>query len=141
MFLVKQKKINEDGEEVEEEDEEVEEGEEKSFDKYIPDQAIFPSSVIVFKGDDNFLIERVRQLPEDSINGTHYNNADMIRRLKQYRTANNSTIAEPSVQDFFLQKGVQIFTIESQLPSDKVLASLKIYIERVSTSSRLINVE
>ena len=137
VFLVKQKKINEDGEEVEEEDEEVEEGEEKSFDKYIPDQAIFPSSVIVFKGDDDFLINRVKQLPEDSINGTHYNNADMIRRLKQYRTANNSTIAEPSVQDFFIQKGLQIFTIESDLPSDKVLASLKIYIERVSVSQKL----
>jgi hypothetical protein len=37
VFLVKRKKINEDGEEVEEESEEVEEGEEKTFENYIPD--------------------------------------------------------------------------------------------------------
>ena len=86
---------------MEEEDEEQEEGEEKNFDKYIPDQAIFPSSVVVFKGDDEFLMNRVRELPEAKIDGTHYNNADMIRRLKIYRAANNSQIAEPSVQEFF----------------------------------------
>ena len=81
VFLVRRKKINEDGEEVEEEDEEPEEGEEKNFDKYIPDEAIFPSSVIVLKGDDDYLIQRVKELPEDKISGTHYNYNDMVRRL------------------------------------------------------------
>ena len=46
--MKKDKKIDpETGEEVEEEEPELEEGEEKSFDKYIIDQTIFPSSCIV----------------------------------------------------------------------------------------------
>jgi len=48
ILLKKDKKIDpETGEEVEEEEPELEEGEEKSFDKYIIDQTIFPSSCIV----------------------------------------------------------------------------------------------
>jgi adenylate kinase family enzyme len=56
VFLTKQKKLNEDGEWVEEEDEEQEEGEEKNFDKYIPDTAIYPSNILVLRGEDDFLI-------------------------------------------------------------------------------------
>jgi len=47
------------------------------------------------------LIARVRELPEDCINSTHYNEDDMRRRIKDYRLANNSQVAEPAVQDFF----------------------------------------
>jgi hypothetical protein len=42
-------------------------------------------------------------LPENEIFGTHYNPAEMAKRLLAYRTANNSEIAEFSVQDFFKQ--------------------------------------
>ena len=51
-FLIKPKKFNEDGEEIEEEEEELEEGEEKSFEGYIPDPDIFPSSMILLTGED-----------------------------------------------------------------------------------------
>ena len=64
-------------------------------------EAIFPSSCIVLTGNDEDLIKRVRELPEDKVTGTHYTKDDMVRRLKTYRTANNSVVAEPSVQDFF----------------------------------------
>jgi hypothetical protein len=42
-------------------------------------------------------------LPDHLISGTHYNAVDMVRRLKEYRKANNSTVAEYSVSDFFNQ--------------------------------------
>jgi len=41
------------------------------------------------------------ELSEDEITGTHYNAQDMKRRLQLYRKANNSKVAEPSVQKFF----------------------------------------
>lgn len=61
IFLTKMKIKNEDGEWVEVEDEEQEEGEDKNFDKYIPDAAIFPSSVLILKGEDDFLIQRIKE--------------------------------------------------------------------------------
>ena len=62
-------------------------------------------------------MNRVKELPEEKIAGTHYNQVDMVRRLKKYREANNSEIAEPAVQDFFTQKGIQVFEGESSSPS------------------------
>ena len=53
-----------DGEEVEEEEPELEEGEEKSYEGYIRNEDIFPKSVIVLKAEDQFLIERVKNLTE-----------------------------------------------------------------------------
>ena len=44
----------------------------------------------------------MRDLSEKVVEGTHYNYEDMVRRLKDYRKANNSKIADPSVQDFFV---------------------------------------
>jgi len=68
-----------------------------------------PKSCIVLTGTDAELIKRVKNLPENVIAGTHYNAKDMSRRLKAYRTANNSQVAEYSVSDFFKQRGIQLF--------------------------------
>jgi adenylate kinase len=59
IFLYKPKKIV-DGEEVEEDEPELEEGEEKSYEGYVSNPDIFPKSVIVLQGDDEFLINRVK---------------------------------------------------------------------------------
>ena len=101
IFLKKLPEYDEDGQLIEEEEEELEEGQEPSFDKHVVDTDIFPSSVIVLEGADSELINRVRELPEDQIFGTHYTMEDMKRRIRKYREINNSEVAEPSVQDFF----------------------------------------
>ena len=85
------------------------EGELPSFDKHVKDQTIFPGSIVVMEGRDEDLVQRVRELPEDQILGSHYTPADMKRRLKDYRLANNSTVAEPDVQDFFREQGIKFF--------------------------------
>ena len=51
----------------------------------------------MLEGRDADLIKRVRDLPEEKLLGTHYSLEDMQRRLKAYRLANNSTVAEPAV--------------------------------------------
>lgn len=135
IFLYKPKKFDEEGNEIEEEEEELEEGQEKSFVGYTKDDNIFPSSCIVLNGDDKFLMQRVRDLPEVEIVGTHYNASDMTRRLKIYRTANNSQVAEPSVQDFFAHWGVKTFNEQVTTPTQMALSAFKIYIERVSQST------
>lgn len=100
--MIREKKFDpETGEEIEEEEPELEEGEKKSFEGYIKDPNIFPSSCIVLKQSDDFLINRVKKMKQKQVEGTHYNPMDMVRRLKTYRELNESQIAEPSVTDFF----------------------------------------
>ena len=130
-FLMKPVKVGED-EEEEEEEEELEEGQERNFDKHVKNDAIFPGSVIVLEGADESLIDRVRELPEDRIAGTHYKEADMRRRIKEYRVANNSTVAEPAVQDFFREQGIKFFKEDILTRTRDALNSFKIYVERVS---------
>ncbi len=93
-----------------------------------------PANCIVLDGRDCDLIDRVRNLSEAEIEGTHYNEADMKRRLSAYREANNSTVAEPAVQDFFRDEGkISLHTVDSfAMKSEEALCSMKIYIERVS---------
>lgn len=89
--MIREKKFDpETGEEIEEEEQELEEGEEKDWSGYIKDKTIFPTSVIVFKQEDNFLINRVKNLKQEAVKGTHYNLTDMKRRLLAYRNANQS---------------------------------------------------
>jgi adenylate kinase family enzyme len=94
IFLYKPKKFDENGEEIPEEEPELEEGEEKSYDGYVIREDIFPKSVILLDSkdsEDNLLLKRVKEvLSEKEAFATHYNAADMERRLKLYRKANNS---------------------------------------------------
>ena len=103
IFLYKPIKYDENGEPIEDEDDEPDgdEDAEPTFKGFEKDASIFPSSCIVLEGDDEDLIERVKNQEEARLEGTHYNLESMQRRLEQYRLANNSEVAEPSVQDFF----------------------------------------
>lgn len=124
--------MDEDGQPIEEDEEELPEGELPSFDKHIKDDTIFPGSVIVMEGRDDDLVQRVRELPEDQIVGSHYTPDDMKRRLKDYRLANNSTVAEPAIQDFFREQGIKFFKESIQTRTKNALNAFQIYIERVS---------
>ena len=63
------------------EEEEPEEGEEKKFETLPLVAEIFPSSVIVIDGDDEYLKKRVKKLSDANLAGTHYTDEDMARRL------------------------------------------------------------
>lgn len=131
-FLNKPIKYDEETGDVieDEEEEELEPGQKKNFDGYIIDKAIVPKSCIVLTGNDADLVKRVKHLPESVISGTHYTAEDMSRRLKAYRTANNSQVAEYSVSDFFDQQGISLFNKACTAPTKKVLDAFKIYVER-----------
>lgn len=54
----------------------------------------------------------------------------MERRIKAYRLANNSEVAEPAVQDFFKTQGIQFYKESIQTRTRDALNGFKIYIER-----------
>lgn len=48
-------------------------------------QSIMPELVVSLEAGDEFLKERIIQRPEKEIQGTHYTEEHMMRRLKEYR--------------------------------------------------------
>ena len=132
IFLKRPIKYDEEGQVIDDEEPELEEGQKKSFEGFLEIEEIFPKSAIVLKQDDKFLIDRVKDLSEEQIAGTHYTVNDMKRRLKSYRTINESQVAEPSVQKFFREHNIQLFQKDAAGPTNMIFDSTKIYIERVS---------
>ncbi|XP_074647604.1 adenylate kinase 7-like [Tubulanus polymorphus] len=66
-----------------EDEEEAEESASASFDK-----AIMPENVFVLEANDEFLKNRVMNLPESVVAGTHNTEDGLTRRLADYRAAN-----------------------------------------------------
>ena len=127
MFLTKPPRQDEE----EDPPEELEEGAEKSWEGYIVNEAIAPQSVIHLEGESEFLKQRVRELPEEKVMGTHWNEEGMARRLKTYKDANNSETGEPAVQDFFREHKTEVFTENAESLEGKNMKAFKIYIERL----------
>lgn len=59
----------------------------------------------------------------------------MQRRIRSYREANNSKVAEPAVQDFFKEQGIKFYKESIRTRTADALNGFKIYIERVSLFS------
>ena len=70
----------------EEDDKEfVEDEEEEEEDKERGRTEIMPDLVVSLEASDEFLMERVIDLPEKEVQQTHYTEEHMLRRLKEYR--------------------------------------------------------
>ncbi|KAI8784829.1 adenylate kinase 7 [Biomphalaria glabrata] len=67
-----------------EEEEEEGEGGARNYNKQI-----MPEFVICLEATDDFLKNRVMNLPESVVNGTHNTEKELIRRLLEYRTQNS----------------------------------------------------
>ena len=61
----------------------------------------------------------------------------MKRRLKAYREANNSEIAEPALVDFF-SKSIQVYREKLEADSYVAIGGMKVYVERVRYSMLII---
>jgi adenylate kinase len=133
--------VNEDGEverEEPEENDEIEEDEvdedgnlkQKIFDKYAPDEHLIPDSIILLDGDENYIKRRVKELPEERVTNTHWNNADLNRRNKVYRLMNNSPIGDPALVDFFKKWSIGVISERCDEEESKLVEGFKIFIER-----------
>ncbi|CAH1164273.1 unnamed protein product [Phaedon cochleariae] len=66
-------------------------------------EGIMPNFVVSLEADDDFLCERVMRLPQRLIQGTHYDEVNMLRRLGEFRS--NNTDAS-TVLNFFDEAGI-----------------------------------
>ena len=68
---------------------------------------IIPESVVFLNANDEFLKDRVKHLPEESLLDTHWNEEGMNRRLPLYRKLNEEGTGNPIVIDFFKENSIQ----------------------------------
>lgn len=73
LFLIDRRDLEEEEEEYEDEDTRASEAD------------ILPELVVVLEASDEFLKERIMNLPEKEIQNTHYTEEHMLRRLREYR--------------------------------------------------------
>lgn len=108
----------EDGGEVEPEYEEI------------LDEKIVPQYAIAIEADDASLVARAKELPPAQTEGTHHNDAGMVRRLKEYR-ARNVEDSGATVKDFFTQAigYPNVLIIDSMTPESEQLLKMKEIIE------------
>ena len=61
-----------------------------------------PQYTIISESDDAYLISKAKELPAEKLDGSHWNDAGMIRRLKEYR-ARNIEDSRDTVKEFFTE--------------------------------------
>jgi adenylate kinase len=75
--------------------------EEPQMKKVINDK-IIPQYCISLEADDAFLMQKSKEIPPDKVEGTHFNEAGMVRRCKEYRTRNQEDSGN-TVKDFMTE--------------------------------------
>lgn len=103
---------------------------------------ILPNGIVLLNVSNNsVLCERYMKKKEEELIGTHYNEKDMMRRLKKYRLNNESEFGDYSVGDFFIQQGVKILRISGEKSKEFLKSQTKIFIERNGPINNYINEE
>ena len=113
------------------------EGEAPSFEDYIVEKELAPSSVILFRASDQYIVDRVKNMTQqeqevggDSKDG--YNETELKKRLKTYHQANDAEDGTPSLMDFFKERGIGNLTISiEETGRDLALQQVKVFVERV----------
>lgn len=91
-----------------------------------------PEFVIMLESQHEFLENRIRELPEEQVEGTHYNEEGMSRRLKIYQKNNVSVGGSSVLAHFFEENGIEILTLKAdQLNNNDLFNAMRIFIERV----------
>ncbi|XP_065833118.1 adenylate kinase 7-like isoform X2 [Oscarella lobularis] len=99
------------------EDEEEEEGEGQSPEY---DKTIMPELVVALDSSDDFLKERIMNLPETEVEGTHNSEAEFLRRLSLYRDLNTE---DNTVLNYFDELEIHPETFE--IPATQCEVMLK----------------
>lgn len=76
----------------------VEDEEEGDEDKTPFDSTIMPQFIICLEAPDDFLKQRIMNLPEAVVSGTHNTEKELMRRLGDYRSVNTE---EETVLNYF----------------------------------------
>ena len=113
-----------EGEEITEEDKNPE-------DKMVILNEILPNNVVSLgEASDEELFNRIKSLPEEIVQGSHWNEEGMKRRLQVYHNTNNSS-KNPSLLQFFKKYGVENLNLNCKNKEKELVDKLKIFFERV----------
>jgi len=109
----------------------VGEGEDEETAEKVIDENLIPESVVLLQGTDEFLKQRVKELPEERVANTHYNEEGMNRRLAEFKKNNDATTGESILADFFKERFIEPLVINVTNPSNDSFDNLRTFIERV----------
>lgn len=88
---------------------------------------------MIIEADNDFLKLRVKELPAEKVDGTHFTDAHMERRLKMYRETNSSTEQESHIYNFFTKvigsESVMLLDGESTVEDEKTLQKIQKLLE------------
>ncbi len=87
----------------------------------------------VLRASDRFILDRVKNMPEaeQGAGSKGYGEAEIIKRLKEYRQANNAEDGSPSLADFFKERGVETLMVDLETRTrEVVLKQIKVFAER-----------
>ena len=122
-------------EEIPQEKPEVPEGEEAAPEEPVDPQfklneKIVPQYCISIEADDAFLTQKAKDLPPEQVEGTHFNEAGMTRRLKEYRTRNPDDSGE-TVKDFITETigYPNVLVVDASIPNEEQLTKMQEIIE------------
>ena len=115
-----------------ESNEEPVEGEEpeQKYDERL-NERILPQYTIVLEADDAHLTQKMKDMPAEKIEGTHWNDAGMARRLKDYRAKNPEGSGE-TIQDLFteLLGYPAVLVVDATIPEADQIGKMEELIEQ-----------
>ena len=95
----------------------------------VVNQKLVPQYAIILEGDDASLQQKAKELPADKLEGTHWNDAGMIRRLKDFRARNPD---DGNTRDFLtkLIGHENVLQVDVMLPEKEQLSKMQEIIEQ-----------
>lgn len=107
----------------------LEEGQEEPEVEEVVNQKIVPQYALALEAEDALLFSKAKELAANVVEGTHWNDQGMQRRMKEYRAKNPES---GNVRDFFAEiiGLANVLDIDIQLPQDEQLSKMKEIIEQ-----------
>lgn len=92
---------------------------------------LIPESVLILYGSDDFLKERCKSLPANFLNGSHYTEEGMFRRLLGWRKMNEENMR--NIGSFYRGNDFEIMdlNVEEKKAEEETLKQIQAFIERV----------
>eukprot|EP00826_Nyctotherus_ovalis_P055279 TRINITY_DN7327_c0_g1_i5.p1 TRINITY_DN7327_c0_g1~~TRINITY_DN7327_c0_g1_i5.p1 ORF type:complete len:702 (+),score=267.13 TRINITY_DN7327_c0_g1_i5:447-2552(+) len=121
------KPVKKDGEEEPPGEEEI-----PNFEDYVLATEIAPSSVIMVNASEGYVMERVKNMSEAELAAAGgYTEADIVKRLKEYRSVNEAEDGSYSLIHFFHERNVEVLKVNAETQSKELIVSKsKVFIER-----------
>ena len=106
-------------------------GEEEPVTKKVQNEKIIPQYCISLEADDAILMQRAKEIPQGLMEGTHFNDAGMIRSCKEYRSINTED-SGTTVKDFITEAigYPNVLVVNASIPNGEQITKMQEIIEQ-----------